>query len=165
MFSTLSKGSVLYGLDRRDKVKWFTASIDSINPTYAKASPNMFGQMPELRLDIVAVINGEKRTFQQVPSNNAIADFGPNTMILSDSKDSLTNYVMSLRQASKTHVENTEKHKALIPQYDAVLEELNPHSVNDSAVKELREQVGTLQTQLAEALALLKSSNHPKLNT
>ena len=76
MFSTLSKGNVLYGLDRTDKIKWFTASVESVTPTIGNHNPNMFGQMPELRLDIVCNINGEKKTFQQVPSNSAIADFG-----------------------------------------------------------------------------------------
>ena len=61
MFSNLSKGNVLYGLDRRDKVKWFTASIESVTPTVSKTT-QMFGQMPELRLDIVASINGEQKT-------------------------------------------------------------------------------------------------------
>ena len=60
MFSNLSKGSVLYGLDRRDKIKWFTASIEKVAPGMSKTAPNMFGQFPELRLDIVANINGEK---------------------------------------------------------------------------------------------------------
>ena len=165
MFSNLSRGSILYGLDTKEGVKLFTATVESVSIPRPKYTQNVFGQLPEMVVDIVANINGERKEFKQVPSNNAIADFGPNTMILSDSKDSLTNYVMSLRQASKTHVENTEKHKALIPQYDAVLEELNPHSVNDSAVKELREQVSTLQSQLSEALALLKSNSNPKPNT
>lgn len=76
MFSNLSKGSVLYGLDRRDKIKWFTASIEKVTPGMSKTTPNMFGQFPELRLDIIANINGEQKEFQQVPGNNAIADFG-----------------------------------------------------------------------------------------
>ena len=44
----------------------------------------MFGQMPELRLDIVCNINGEKKTFQQVPSNSAIADFGDKAFVIAD---------------------------------------------------------------------------------
>ena len=61
MFSTLSKGNVLYGLDRTDKIKWFTASVENVTPTIGNHNPNMFGQMPELRLDIVCNINGEKK--------------------------------------------------------------------------------------------------------
>ncbi len=158
MFSTLSKGNVLYGLDRRDKVKWFTASIENVTPTMSKTT-QMFGQMPELRLDIVANINGEQKTFQQVPSNNAIADFGDKSFVIADNKDSLFNYVKTLKQTSKNIVESASYHESLIPQYDEVLNELMPGSANNDEVKALRNEVGSLKSQLAEAIALLKSGN------
>ena len=123
MFSNLSKGSVLYGLDNKEGVKLFTGTV---------------------------------------PTNNVIADFGPNTLVLSDSKESLVNYVKSLRQTSKNIIDSCPKHKALVPQYDKVLQELNPELINESAVKELRDQVGSLQSQLAEALALLKGEDTNK---
>lgn len=159
MFSTLSKGSVLYGLDRRDKVKWFTASIETVSPTMAKAAPNMFGQLPELRLDIVCNINGEQKTFQQVPSNNAIADFGEKSFVIADNKDSLYNYIKGLKETSKNIVASASYHESLIPQYDDVLNELMPGSANNDEVKALRSEVGSLKSQLAEAIALLKSGN------
>lgn len=158
MFSNLSKGNVLYGLDRRDKVKWFTASIENVTPTVSKTT-QMFGQMPELRLDIVANINGEQKTFQQVPSNNAIADFGDKSFVIADNKDSLFNYVKTLKQTSKNIVESASYHESLIPQYDEVLNELMPGSANNDEVKALRNEVGSLKSQLAEAIALLKSGN------
>jgi len=159
MFSTLSKGNVLYGLDRRDKVKWFTASIENVTPTMSKTT-QMFGQMPELRLDIVANINGEQKTFQQVPSNNAIADFGDKSFVIADNKDSLFNYVKTLKQTSKNIVESASYHESLIPQYDEVLNELMPGSANNDEVKALRTEVGSLKSQLAEAIALLKGGNN-----
>jgi len=159
MFSNLSKGNVLYGLDRRDKVKWFTASIESVTPTMSKTTPNMFGQMPELRLDIVCNINGEQKTFQQVPSNNAIADFGEKSFIIADNKDSLYNYIKGLKETSKNIVASASYHESLIPQYDDVLNELMPGSANNDEVKALRNEVGSLKSQLAEAIALLKSGN------
>ena len=158
MFSNLSKGSVLYGIDRTDKVKWFTASVENVNPTIGNNS-NMFSQMPELRLDIVCNINGAKKTFQQVPSNNAIADFGDKSFVIADNKDSLFNYVKSLRQKSKEIVDSTPYHEALIPQYDEVLNDLMPGSANTDEVKALRSEVGSLKAQLAEAISLLKSGN------
>jgi hypothetical protein len=158
MFSTLSKGNVLYGLDRRDKVKWFTASIENVTPTVSKTT-QMFGQLPELRLDIVANINGEQKTFQQVPSNNAIADFGDKSFVIADNKDSLFNYVKTLKQTSKNIVESASYHESLIPQYDEVLNELMPGSANNDEVKALRTEVCSLKSQLAEAIALLKSGN------
>ena len=158
MFSNLSKGNVLYGLDRRDNLKLFTASIEKVVPNYAKTQLNTFGQFPELRLDIVAIVNGEQKTFQQVPSNNAIADFGEKSFVIADNKDSLYNYIKTLRQNSKAFVENAPYHESLIPQYDEVLNELMPGSTSTDEVKELKNEVGSLKAQLAEAIALLKEN-------
>jgi len=162
MFSNLSKGSVLYGLDTKDGVKLFTASVESVSIPRARSIQNTFGIMPEMVVDIVATVGGERKEFKQVPSNNAIADFGPNAFVLSDSKDSLVNYVNSMLQTSVNIVNSVEKHKLLISEYNKVLKGLNPGSVDEGAVKELREQVGSLQAQLAEALTLLKGDKKSK---
>lgn len=156
MFSNLSKGSVLYGLDTKEDVKLFTATVDSISLPRPRFTQNTFGQLPETVVDIVVTIDGERREFKQVPSNNAIADFGPDTFVLSDSKDSLMNYVSSMLQNSKNIVNSVEKHKALITQYEEVLGELNPTIANDNTVKELKEQMNTMQSQFSEVLSLLK---------
>jgi len=162
MFSNLSKGSVLYGLDRRDKIKWFTASIKEVVPVYGKSTPNMFGQLPELRLNITADVNGEQREFQQVPSNNAIADFGDKAFVIADNKDSLYNYIKTLSQQSEQIVESAPYHESLIPQYKSVMNDLIPGSAGSDEVKELKNEVGSLKAQLAEAISLLKERTSKK---
>ena len=164
MFSTLSKGNVLYGLDRTDSIKWFTASVESVTPTIGGQTSSMFGQMPELRLDIVCNINGDKKTFQQVPSNNAIADFGDNSFVIADNKDSLFNYTKTLRQKSKAVVDSAPYHESLLPQFDDVLNDIMPGSANNDEVKALRNEVGSLKSQLAEAISLLKQGNAKQTN-
>ena len=159
MFSNLSKGNVLYGLDKTDKVKWFTATVEKVTPTVSNNNPNTFGQLPEVRLDIICNINGVQKTFQQVPSNNAIADFGEKSFVIADNKDSLYNYIKTLKQKSKSIVDSASYHKSLLPQYDDVLNELMPGSTNNDEVKALRNEVGSLKSQLEEAIALLKAGN------
>ena len=156
MFSNLSKGSVLYGLDTKGEVRLFTATVDTVSIPRPKYMQNTFGQLPEMVLDIVANVNGERKEYKEVPTNNVIADFGPDTFVLSDSRDSLMNYVRSQLQRSKDIVNSADKHKALIPQYEHVLGELDPASANDNAVKELRGQVESMQSQMQEMLSLLK---------
>ena len=156
MFSNLSKGSVLYGLDTKGEVKLFTATVDSVSIPRPRYMQNTFGQLPEMVVDIVANVNGEKKEYKEVPTNNVIADFGPDTFVLSDSRDSLTNYARSQLQRSKDIVNSADKHKSLIPQYERVLGELDPASANDNAVKELRGQVESMQSQMNEMLSLLR---------
>jgi len=159
MFSNLSRGSVLYGLDTKGEVKLFTATVDTVSLPRPRYLQNTFGQLPETVVDIIVNINGERREFKQVPSNNAIADFGPDTFVLSDTKDSLMNYVNGMLQNSRNIVSSVDKHKALITQYEKVLGELNPTVANDSAVKELRNQVESMQSQMQEMLSLLRQGN------
>ena len=123
----------------------------------SKTTPNMFGQFPELRLDIVANINGEQKEFQQVPGNNAIADFGEKSFVIADNKDSLYNYVKSLKETSKNIIDSAPYHESLIPQYDEVLNDLIPGSADNAKVKALEDKVDSLTTQLAEAISLLKA--------
>ena len=162
MFSNLSKGSVLYGLDTKGEVRMFTATVDSISIPRPKYMQNTFGQLPEMVLDIVANVNGERKEYKEVPTNNVIADFGPDTFVLSDSRESLMNHVRNQLQKSKDIVNSADKHKSLIPQYEKVLGELDPASANDNAVKELRGQVESMQSQMNEMLSLLKekTTNH-----
>lgn len=161
MFSNLSRGSILYGVDRRDRMKWFTGSIERITPSINNQYPNAFGQFQGLNLDIVASINGEQKEFKGVHSNDFIADFGEDSFILADNKESLYNYIKSLLKTSEdaTNEELINKHRKWIPQYRDVLADMVPGATSSSEVKELRQQVGSLQEQLAEALALLKSGN------
>jgi hypothetical protein len=156
MFSNLSKGSVLYGLEIKDGMKYFTAPVESVTMAYPKYRNNTFGQMPEMVVDIVATVNGEKREFKMVPSNNAIADFGNDTFVLADGRDSLNGYVNSMLQKSKDIVNSVEKHKNLISQYEAVLGSLNPNQASDNAVKELGNKVNNMESQMAEILSLLR---------
>lgn len=161
MFSNLSRGSILHGIDRRNGMKWFTGSIERITPSINNQYPNAFGQFQGLNLDIVVNVNGEQKEFKGIHSNDFIADFGEDSFILGDNKESLYNYVKSLLKTSEeaTNEETIEKHRRWIPLYRDVLSDMMPGASGSNEVKELRQQVGSLQEQLAEALALLKSGN------
>lgn len=160
MFSNLSKGSVLYGLDRKNGNKVFTATVENISLPRPRFNQNTFGQIPEMVVDIAASIGGERKEFQQVPNNNVIADFGPNSLVISDSKDSLINHIKALRQESKSVIDSAPMHQEWLPQYDAALSELDPATANDNAVKELNNKVNNLEGQIAEMLSLLKAGNN-----
>ena len=163
MFSNLSRGSALHGVDKSEgKLKWFTGTIERVTPSLNNpysSYPNAFGQLPVINLDIIATIDGKQREFKGIHSDDTIADFGKNTVILADSENTLYNHLTALLKTSEEAVkeENISWHKSIIPQYRDVLSAMRPGSNNSSEVRELKEQVGNLQSQLAEALALLKS--------
>ena len=157
MFQNLSKGSILYGLDNKNGIKVFTGTIDAVSFPYSKNAQSTFGQLPEMVIDISATVDGVRKDFKQIPCNTTIADFGQDVCVLADNKDSLVNYIKTQKQISKNIVNSCPKHQERIPQYDAALQELNPELVNENVVKELKDQVVSMQNQFAEMLSLFKS--------
>lgn len=162
MFSNLTQGSILYGLETKDELKVFTAPITNVSLPRPLLTQNTFGQVPITVVDIVATVNGEKREFKQVPGNTTIANFGQDAFILADSKESLNSYIESMLQNSRNIVASVDKHKALISQYEAAYKELNPSiaiSGNDDAVKALRNEVNELKGLIKEYFTKDKEEN------
>ena len=162
MFSNLAQGSILYGLETKDKVKVFTAPITSVSLPRPLFTQNTFGQMPTSVVDITATVNGEKREFKQVPGNTTIANFGQDAFILADSKESLNSYIESMLQNSRNIVASVDKHKALISQYESAYKELNPSigiSNDDGAVKVLEDKVDKLENLIREYFTKTKEEN------
>lgn len=153
MFSNLSKGSVLYGLDKRDGVNLFTATVDNVNI----ALPNMMSMpLGQGALNIKATVKGKQGDFLNVPSANAIYDMGD--MVLADNKESLVNYVTMELQNSRAIVNSIDTHKKLIEQYESILSDLNPSISSNAEVRELKSEISDLKAQLSEALSLLKDN-------
>lgn len=160
MFSNLNKGSIIYGVDNAKDMQVFTAFIENVTPPYARYNQSGYSQLPEMVIDIAATVNGERREFKQIPANTSIANFGDDSFVLGDTKDSLNAYLQSMLQNSINIVSSGDKHKTRIPKYKKAIKDLNPTSFSDEEsageVKALREEVGSLKSQLAEAIALLK---------
>lgn len=166
MFSNLSRGSILHGVDKSgDELKWFTGTIERITPSLNSpynGYPSVYGQLPGVSLDIVANIDGKQREFKGVHADEVVADFGKNMVILADSEGTLFNHVNSLLKTSEAAVnkDNIAWHNRMIPQYRNVLSQMRPGAAGNNEVKELQSKVDTLQAQLAEALSLLKAGNN-----
>lgn len=161
MFSNLSRGSILHGIDRQSGMSWFTGSVERVTPSLGNSQfQNAFGQFPQLNVDIVVNVNGKQREFRGVPSNDSIADFGTESVIISDNKDSLFNYMKSLLKTSEDAVnpDNIKRHREWIPQIRRVLSDMVPGSTSSDEVKELKNEVSSLKSQLAEAISLLREN-------
>lgn len=158
MFSNLSQGNVLYGLDTRGEFKMFAAPIIKASAPYAGYIKNNGVQMPAMVVDITATINGETQEFKQVPSNISIADFGSIGFVLADNKDSLKVYVDSMVSNKKKAIDNIEQEKHLYEQYLKVSDEISGQSIvkkENDEIKQLRSEIA----ELKELLTLRKSEN------
>lgn len=165
MFSNLTKGSIIYGLETKGSIKPFTALITNVSlprPTFAN---NTFGQMPETVVDISVTVNGENREFKQVPGNSSIANFGSDAFLLADSKETINAYINSMLQNSRNIVSSVSKHETLISEYSEAYSYFNPEyasKVDDKTTMELRGEIKDIKSQIGEIFAFIKGGNISK---
>lgn len=152
MFSNLTQGNVLYGLDTRGEYKLFAAPIVKTSAPYPSYINNNGVQVPCMVIDITTTINGESKEFKQVPSNISIADFGSIGFILADNKDSLKVHVNSMVDTKKQLISNIEVEKKLYEQYSKVADELN----GTSAMRQENEELKAIRAELAEYKSMMK---------
>lgn len=152
MFTNLSQNSILYILDTKDVPKLLSGTITNVS--LPRAQYAVFGQNAEMVMDITATVDGERREFKRVPCSNSIANFGPDSFVLADSKASMSSHVSELLQNSRNIVSGYEKHKQLIPEYENILEELNPtlkaEKEKDRVIQTLKDEVLELKQMLID---------------
>lgn len=159
MFSNLSQNSVLYIFDANSNPKITNATIERVSiprPKYNTFNPNM-----EMIVDIVAIVNNERREFKGVP-NAAVANFGEESFTLAENKDVLASYITSMLQNSKTIIESVPKHERLIDSYEEALQELNPSIKSDKEIQSLQAQVAALQNGMNKLLEKLENTNNER---
>ena len=162
MFSNLTKGSIIYGLETKGSIRPFTALITNVSLPRPVFNNNTFGQLPETIVDISATVNGENREFQKVPGNSSIANFGADAFLLADSKETINAYITSMRQNSKNIVNSVPKHEALITEYTDAYNYFNPEQadkLDNKTAAELRGEIKDIKSQIGEIFTFIKSGN------
>lgn len=162
MFSNLTKGSIIYGLETKDKIRPFTAIVSNISLPRSNFNNTTFGQLPETVVDIIATVNGENREFKKVPGSSSIANFGADAFLLADSKETINAYINSMRQNSKNIVNSVPKHEALITEYTDAYNYFNPEQadkLDSKTATELRGEIKDIKSQIGEIFAFIKRGN------
>lgn len=146
MFQSLRPNNQIYIL-HKDKPSLETGTVLSVSvPTPKYPMQPMFGQPQEMVVDIVVKVNNQDITYQKIPANLDVADFGNNSVVLSDNKEAMNSELMCLKQRSVDVINSIDYHKNLIAECDILLANLNP----DLAEKrEQKERIDSLESQLA----------------
>ena len=114
----------------------------------------------DLILDITADVDGKSTNFQKLPANSEIADFG-NNIVVSVSKDAMSNEVMSMKQRSTDILNSIEQHQSIIQGCDEILQILNPEIAEkqrqEQENKALREEINSLKEMFSEFMNKFKS--------
>ena len=114
----------------------------------------------DLIIDITADVDGKITSFQKIPANSEIADFG-NNIVIATSKDAMNNEVVSMKQRSLDILNSVEQHQSIIKGCDEILQMLNPEIAEkqrqEQENKALREEINSLKEMFSEFINQFKS--------
>lgn len=114
----------------------------------------------DLIIDITADVDGKTTSFQKIPANSEIADFG-NNIVIATSKDAMNNEVVSMKQRSLDILNSVEQHQSIIKGCDEILQMLNPEIAEkqrqEQENKALREEINSLKEMFSEFINQFKN--------
>lgn len=153
MFQSLRPNNQIFIL-HKDKPSLDVGSIISVSvPAPKYPVQPMFGQPQELVVDIVAKVNNQDVTYQKIPANLDVADFGNNSIVLSDNKEAMNSEIMCLKQRSLDIINSVDYHNNVITECDKLLNSLNP----DLAEKQAQnDKIHKLEQQLEKLMDINK---------
>ena len=160
MFQSLRPNNQIFIL-HKDTSLLEVGSIVSVSmPTPKYPVPQVFGQPQEMVVDIVAKINNKDVTYQKLPANLDIADFGNNGIVVADNKLAMNSEIMSLKQKSVDALNSVEYHQQVIANCDRMLSELNPEFAEkqqqQAEINELKAQVHDLTRGMSDLMQMNK---------
>jgi predicted RNase H-like nuclease (RuvC/YqgF family) len=160
MFQSLRPNNQIFVL-HKDKSLLEVGSVVSVSmPTPKYPVPQVFGQPQEMVVDVVAKVNNQDITYQKLPANLDIADFGNNGIVIADNKLAMNSEIMSLKQKSVDALNNVNFHQQMIANCDKMLSDLNPEFAEkqqqQAEINELKTQVHDLTKGMSELMKVNK---------
>ena len=160
MFQSLRPNNQIFIL-HKDKPLLEVGSVVSVSiPSPKYPVPQVFGQPQEMVVDIVVKVNNQDVTYQKLPANLDIADFGNNGIVISDNKLAMNSEIMSLKQKSVDAINNVNFHQQVIANCDKMLSDLNPEFAEkqqqQAEINELKTQVSDLTRDISSLMQMNK---------
>jgi len=175
MFQALRPNNQLFIL-RKDKPELVVGSVISVSTPMPKYQMQpAFGPHQEMVVDIIAKVNNEDVTYQKIPASADIADFGNNSVVISDNREAMNAEVLSLKKKSNDIINSVDYHKDVVIGCDRILGELNPEIAEKQAqqkeIDSLRDQVSEMTKNMAalmetnkQLIAQFKTTNKKEKN-
>lgn len=151
MFSNLIKGSRVFLLNKCEgtMVIGEVSNISTPQPMYgASFTPNVM-QPQKTTIDISVKLGERTIEIKQLPSENSVANFDADNMIVCDTQDSLVSEIEALRRRSQDIIESFDKHQNIINNCDDLLKDLNPRA---KEIDNLREELKDVKEMLSKLI-------------
>ena len=150
MFRSLRTNQQFYILTKGANPRLDIGLVTSVSQPVVKFQPMpQLGAATEYVVDINVSLNGAQQTFQKLPADKEIADFGEGfgNIVVTANRDAMNAEIASLKNKSEEHLKRVDEEQQKIIAYEAILQQLNP----EYAEKQRQEQeISSLKNQVAQ---------------
>ena len=162
MFSALRQGNLFYILEKGDSPKLRVGYVISVSTPQPKYSTNYQNFGLESTVDITVKVGDEQQEFKQVPSTLSIANFGSSNIVISETKEAMSQEVDSMLKSSKQIIESVPYHEKNIIACEEMLKELNPQFAKqkdqEDKINNLETKVGGIESKLDDICSMLSKA-------
>lgn len=157
MFQSLTPNQKLYILYKVGTPRLEEGLVQNVSPI--KTIPTQqFGQMPTQVVDVSVLINGQTFNYT-LPATAVIGTLRDNGgIVVSMSREAMSNEVKSLRQTSVDIVNSVEYHQGVIATCDSIWQALNPEAMEKeqqkNEINSLKEQMATMSANMMQLMEM-----------
>lgn len=150
MFSALNQGSIIYILDKTDMPILKTGTVISVSAPHADYQPGQVLQSSNVNIKVD--IDGTTCEYNSIPSSYSIVTYNNGRIVISETKQGLQAEVENQLRNTKQVLENIDKYKQSIDDYESILKDLNPQFAKD---KERDDRLNLIEDKLDKLITLM----------
>lgn len=161
MFSALNQGSLVYILDKTDKLKYSIGEV--VGTTIPQFATDGTSQMV---MNIKVKVGDVTTDFNNIPSNSSIVTYKGGKTIIAETKQQIQAEVESILHKANYTLEHIEDIKDEAEQAESILKSIDTNYAKDKAMDEeiasLKDKVLGVESKLDKILDIVSNTN--KLN-
>ena len=161
MFSALNQGSLVYILDKTDKLKYSIGEVVGTTiPQFATDGTN------QMVMNIKVKVGDVTTDFNNIPSNSSIVTYKGGKTIIAETKQQIQAEVESILHKANYTLEHIEDIKDEAEQAESILKSIDINYAKDKArdeeIASLKDKVSGVESKLDKILDIVSNTN--KLN-
>lgn len=164
MLSGLRQGAPIYVL-YKNELKTAIGEVVAVSnpvPQYGTTYNAGILAQPKTVVDVRVRIGSETVDFQKLPADQSIADFGPNGIVISETRDGILAEIDAYQKRSETALAETPRHEQIIAACKSMRSELDPairkEAEQAAEIATLKEQLSGMSEQIAALTGMLSKS-------
>ena len=161
MFSALNQGSLVYILDKTDKLNYSIGEVVGTTiPQFATDGTN------QMVMNVKVKIGDVTTDFNNIPSNSSIVTYKGGKTIIAETKQQIQAEVESILHKANYTLEHIEDIKDEAEQAESILKSIDTNYAKDKArdeeIASLKDKVSGVESKLDKILDIVSNTN--KLN-